>query len=100
MTLLKRFSSTVRRALGRPNAVADGGVQATTPTTERPLGIPPDDPHCSGDCSGNTEPISVSELLESENTVLWSIGNDLQKRDIEMVSRCTECGGLHDEIAL
>jgi len=97
--MLRALTTRLRRRIGT-ELRADGGVRTATPGTAQSPGIPPDDPTCDGDCGGRTTTVAVSDLVESEDMQVWSLGTELQQRDIEMVSRCTECGGVHGEFAL
>lgn len=98
--LLKRFSATVRRALGRPERATDGGAATASTLDATPSpGIPPDQRRCPNGCDARTELVSQHELLESEDDDEWLAGNDLYDRGIETAGRCRKCGKVHTNTA-
>lgn len=97
--LLKRFSATVRRALGRREPRTDGGVATASPDATPAPGIPPDQRRCPNGCDARTEIVATANLLESEDSDEWLTGNDLYDRGIETAGRCEKCGEVHTNTA-
>jgi hypothetical protein len=77
-----------------PSRTESPSQNASSASAER---LPPGESYCPDDfCGGETELVSVSDLLESEDPHEWAKGTALDAKGVEVARRCAICGTVHE----